>query len=120
MSVKSLFSNILGKPASIPTGMVLPEAKVTAQANSKMKILTANLDKFQDTERVLDYLRTGEYVLLLKVKSLRDKDITELKRAINRIKTHCEATGSDIAALDDSWVVAVPQTIFIERASEGK
>ncbi len=120
MSIKSVFGKLLGKPATIPTGMILPEAKVTQPSTSKMKVLTAPIEKFQDTERVLDYLRTGEYILLLKVKSLRDKDITELKRAVNRIKTHCEATGADVAALDDSWIVAVPQSIFIERSAEGK
>jgi SepF-like predicted cell division protein (DUF552 family) len=119
MGFGNMFDKLLGKPATIQAGMPLPEAKVSQEASRKMKVLTAVVEKFQDTERVLDYLRTGEYILLLKVKPLRDKDITELKRAVNRIRTHCEATGADVAALDDSWIVVVPQSIFIERAAEG-
>jgi SepF-like predicted cell division protein (DUF552 family) len=119
MGIASIFGKILGKPAVIKAGIPLPEAKVTEEVSRKLKVLTAVVEKFQDTERILDYLRTGEYILLLKVKPLRDKDITELKRAINRIRTHCEATGADVAALDDSWIVVVPQSIFIERAAEG-
>lgn len=105
----------LGKPAQIKRGAPIPEAKLTTPSTSKLKVLTAVVEKFQDTERVLDYLRTGEYVLLLKVKALKDKDVTELKRAVNRLRTHCEATGADIAALDETWIVIVPPTIHIER-----
>ena len=118
MGIGDAFSKLLGKPAEIKVGKPIPEAKITQPASKKLKVLTAVVERFQDTERILDYLRTGEYVLLLKVKPLRDKDITELKRAINRIRTHCEATGADVAALDESWIVVVPSTIFIERAAE--
>jgi len=120
MTIKNFLGKLLGKGGSAePRPVVsIPEAKVTKGASSKLKVLTAILDKFQDTERVLDYLRTGEYVILLKVKSLKEKDITELKRAINRIRTHCDATGADIAALDDTWVLVVPSTVFIERSSQ--
>ena len=119
MGIGNVFGKLLGKPAELKVGMPIPEAKITKPSSKKLKVLTAVVEKFQDTERVLDYLRTGEYILLLKVKPLRDKDITELKRAINRIRTHCEATGADVAALDESWIVVVPQSIFIERAAEG-
>lgn len=117
MGLKNIMGSLLGKPKSKePKELMLPEAKMTSPSSAKMKILTAVMEKFQDTERILDYLRTGEYVILLKVKPLREKDITELKRAINRLRTHCEATGADIAALDDVWIVLVPQSIYIERA----
>ena len=42
-------------------------------------------------------------------------DRNELKKAVDRLKTHCEVTGSDLAALDDSWIVLVPPVVEIVR-----
>ena len=120
MVIKKLFDNLLGskgKEEEVKT-IELPEAKMAQDAPTKTKVLPIVVNKFQDTERILDYLRTGEYILLLNVRPLRDKDITELKRSINRLKTHCEATNADIAALDDNWILLAPKGIHIERANE--
>jgi len=57
----------------------------------------------------------GSRIMLVKIRALREKDMTELKRSINRLKTHCAATGGDMAAIDDNWVIVVPPTVEIER-----
>lgn len=73
------------------------------------------LQAFSDTEAILESLRSGKRILLVKISGLKEKDMTELKRAINRFKTHCAATGSDLAAIDESWIILVPPVVGLER-----
>jgi len=89
--------------------------KPSAIAEKKMALQTCSLEAFTDTETILSTIRNGDKIVLVKIRALREKDITELKRSINRIKAHCAATGGDMAAIDDNWVIIVPPTIGIDR-----
>ena len=56
----------------------------------------------------LNDLREGFTVALLNVKLLKDKDVTELKRAVSTLKKTCNAINGDIAGFGDDWLVATP------------
>ncbi|MFH0962206.1 MAG: cell division protein SepF [archaeon] len=80
-----------------------------------LALQVVKLQNFSDTEGILDSLRGGKRILLVKISGLKEKDMTELKRAINRFKTHCAATGADLAAIDESWIILVPPVVGLER-----
>lgn len=91
------------------------EIEVKNQEERKISLQLGVLEKFGDTENILAAMRSGSRIMLVKIRALREKDMTELKRSINRLKTHCAATGGDMAAIDDNWVIVVPPTVEIER-----
>lgn len=73
------------------------------------------LTEYADVKPVLDSLREGFTVALVKIRPLRDKDMTELKRAINKIKSTIEAIDGDLVGIDQDWIVAVPQFVEVYR-----
>lgn len=114
--MKKGVEKILGKSEK-PSSPEVLEVGVKEGMESKQIILQIfTLEKFSDTENVLAGLRGGDKIAMVKIRPLREKDMTELKRAINRLKTHCAATGGDMAAIDDNWVLVVPPIVGIEKS----
>ena len=82
---------------------------------SKIMVRPFSITDFADVKPVLDCLREGSTVALVNIRSLREADIIELKRAINKIKKTCDAIGGDIAGFGDDWLVATPSTASVYR-----
>ncbi len=91
------------------------EAQIAREVTPRLKLRLMVLERYVDLEKVLSHFRKGDAVVVLKISPLRDKDMGELKKAVDRLKTHCEVTGSDLAALDDNWLVLVPPVVEIAR-----
>ena len=91
------------------------EAKIVKEIKPKLKLGLMVMERYADVEKILNRFRKGDAVILVKVTPLRNKDMAELKKAIERLKTHCEVTGADLAALDDNWIVLVPPVVEIAR-----
>lgn len=86
--------------------------------NSKVVVRPFVLDDFSDVKSVLDSLRQGYTICLVNIKPLKDKDLVELKRAINKLKKTCDATGGDIAGFGDDYLVVTPSFAEIYRSKE--
>jgi SepF-like predicted cell division protein (DUF552 family) len=80
-----------------------------------MQIRTSVLEEFADTEAILSHFRKGNTIMLIKIRHLREKDMSELKRAISRLKTHCQTCGADMAGIDEDWLVMAPSSAKIVR-----
>jgi SepF-like predicted cell division protein (DUF552 family) len=91
------------------------EAQMTKEVQPRLKLGLMVMERYADLEKVLSRFRKGDIVALVKVSPLRAKDMGELKKAIERLKTHCSVTGSDLAALDDNWIVLVPPVVEITK-----
>ena len=76
------------------------------------------LDDFEDVRQILDALREGYTVALVNIKPLKEKDLVELKRAINKLKKTCDAIEGDIAGFGEDYIVAVPSFAKIYRSKE--
>ena len=74
------------------------------------------IEDFEDIKTILDSLREGSTIALINIKPLKDKDIIELKRAINKLKKTCEAVNGEIAGFGDDYIVATPGFARIYRA----
>lgn len=84
------------------------------KTDDKVKIRTETISEFDDVEKVQDMLRNKE-IVWIKIKPLKDKDVTELKRAIDRLKKTVNAINGDIAGVDEEWLVACPEYAKIHR-----
>ena len=83
---------------------------------SKIVVRPFNLEDFTDVKPVLEVLREGYTICLLNIRPLREKDIVELKRAINKVKKTVEAIGGDIAGFGEDYVVVAPSFASIYRS----
>ena len=82
---------------------------------SKLMVRPFVIEEFENIKPILDSLREGRTVALINIKPLKDKDLIELKRAINKLKKTCDAIEGDIAGFGDNWIAAVPSFAHIHR-----
>ncbi len=91
------------------------EAKIEEERKPKLKLQLMVMERYRDVEKVLNTFRKGDIVLLVKVTPLRDRSLEELKKAIERLKAHCNVTGAEVAALDENWIILVPPVVEIAK-----
>jgi len=63
-------------------------------------------------------LREGTTIALINIRPLKDKDIIELKRAVNKLKKTCDAIEGDIAGFGEDWIVVTPSFAQIYRTTQ--
>ncbi|MFH1400849.1 MAG: cell division protein SepF [Nanoarchaeota archaeon] len=83
----------------------------------KVLIRPFNLTDFADVKPILDCIRMGNAIALVNIKPLKEKDLVELKRAINKLKKTIEAIDGDIAGFGDDYIVLAPSFAQIYRGS---
>lgn len=86
----------------------------------KITIKKFQLQSFDDTKKVISELREGKTVALVDMKPLREKDVIDLKRSINKLKSACMEIGADIASLGGDWIVLAPSFAEIYKPSIAK
>ena len=72
------------------------------------------LNDFGDTDRILKEIRKGQ-IVFLKIKGLKDKDMGELKRAVEKLKKIVSANNGDIAGVEQDWLILTPQFVALEK-----
>ena len=92
------------------------ELGTDAASQAKVIVRPFMLDDFEDVKPILDALREGYTVALVNIKPLKEKDLVELKRAINKLKKTCDAIDGDIAGFGEDYLVAVPSFAKIYRS----
>ena len=85
---------------------------------SKIVVRSFALTEYADVKEALDALREGYTIALINIKPLRDKDMIELKRAIEKIKKTCDALEGDIAGVSENFIVVTPSFAHIYRNVE--
>lgn len=85
---------------------------------AKIVIRPFVIEDFTDIKPALDALREGMTIALLNIKPLKDKDIVELKRAINKVKKTCDAMDGDIAGFGEDWIVVTPSFAQVYRSTQ--
>lgn len=97
-----------------PENNILPE-------KTKLTVRPFVLEEFADIKPVLDALREGYTIGLVNIRPLKDKDLVELKRAINKIKKTVDTVEGDIAGFGDDWIAITPAfaKIYREGGSSG-
>ncbi|PIN70582.1 hypothetical protein COV93_00890 [Candidatus Woesearchaeota archaeon CG11_big_fil_rev_8_21_14_0_20_43_8] len=89
-------------------------------SDSKITVRPFILEDFSDVKQVLDSLREGYTIALVNIKPLKDKDLVELKRAINKLKKTCDAISGDIAGFGEEWVIVAPSFVEVYREASKK
>jgi len=121
--MKGLFSEVrkrlLGEDTASGEGLEdeYVELDTLGHDDSKAKVIVRPyaISDFADVKPILDALRDGYTIALVNIKPLKDKDLVELKRAINKLKKTCDAIEGDIAGFSDDYLVLTPGFAQIHR-----
>lgn len=84
------------------------------ERRGKIGIRVEKLNDFSDTDRILRSIRNGN-VIFVKIKGLKEKDIGELKRAVEKLKKSVTANNGDIAGVEQEWLIITPEYASVER-----
>jgi SepF-like predicted cell division protein (DUF552 family) len=91
------------------------DSSANSKAPEKITVRPFIIEDFEDTREILDTLRDGHTIALVNISHLKNKDIVELKRAINKIKKTCDAIEGDVAGFGDDWICVTPAFASIYR-----
>ena len=82
------------------------------KSDSKILIKTFALKIYEDINPILNALREGYTIAVIDIRTLKSKDVIELKRAISKIKKTVEALDGKIAGFGENTVIATPSKVF--------
>jgi SepF-like predicted cell division protein (DUF552 family) len=85
---------------------------------SKIMVKSFVVESFDDIKESLNALREGYTIALINIRPLKDKDIVELKRTINKLKKTCDAIEGDIAGISEDWIVVTPAFARVHRSRQ--
>lgn len=85
------------------------------ESRQKIVVRPYQLDDFEDVKPILDALREGYTIALVNIKSLKEKDLIELKRAINKLKKTTDAIEGEIAGFGEDYIVLTPAFATIHK-----
>jgi SepF-like predicted cell division protein (DUF552 family) len=118
MAIRNLFSRSRNRDFEEIEGEDYLEVNVmdsgAGRAAGKLGIRIENLEEFADAERVLRQVREGS-IIFLKIKGLKDKDMGELKRAVDKLKRTVVANNGDIIGVEQNWLILTPEYVAVHR-----
>ena len=97
----------------------LDNASGGGDIRGKLLVRQFVMEEFEDIKDILTCLREGGTIALINIQPLKDKDIVELKRAVNKLKKTCDAIRGDIAGFGEDYVIATPESAAVYRQSSG-
>lgn len=87
------------------------------ESRAKVIVRPFVIEDFEDLKPILDSLREGKTISLINIKALKEKDLVELKRAINKLKKTTDAVDGQIAGFGDDYIVVTPSFAEIYRTT---
>lgn len=92
------------------------DAEMT-ETNEKVVIRAETLREFSDVENVQEHLRNN-HIVWVNIQPLKNKAMTDLKRAVKRLKKTVKSINGDMAGVDEEWIIASPEYAEIARSSD--
>lgn len=87
------------------------------KSDSKVQVKTFVLKTYEDINPILNALREGYAIAVIDIKSLKAKDVIELKRVVSKIKKTVEAIEGSIAGFGDNCIIATPSFAKIQKGN---
>lgn len=110
-SLKKMFGGNDSSEDYVEIDLSVPQPK-----DSKIIVKPFVLRQFDDINDILNSLREGYTIAVIDIKTLKTKDLIELKRAISKIKKTVDALEGSIAGFGENMLIATPKFAEIHRA----
>ena len=104
--------------ADVEEGYVELDTEGGEEVRSKIIVRPFVMKDFESIKPILDSLREGKTIALVNIRPLKDKDLVELKRAINKLKKTTDAIEGEIAGFGEDYIVVAPSFAQIYRTKE--
>ena len=88
------------------------------EIRSKVIVRPFMIEDFEDIKPILDCMREGHTIALVNIRPLKEKDLVELKRAINKLKKTTDAIDGEIAGFGDDYLVVTPSFAQIYKTKQ--
>ena len=85
------------------------------EEENKIFVKLFQLKDYEDVGDILNALREGYTIAIIDIKTLRQKDSIELKRAISKIKKTTDALEGSIAGFGENIVIVTPSFAKIHK-----
>jgi len=83
----------------------------------KVNIRIETLNDYRDVEKIQKLLREGN-VVFLKIRNIKERDLGELKRSVERLKRTILAMNGDIVGVEEDFLILTPAFAKIFRGME--
>lgn len=80
----------------------------------KIGITIEKLEDFNDAARIIKDIREGSLVFL-RIKALKEKDLGELKRAVEKLKRTVLAQNGEVIGVEQDWLILAPEHAKVKR-----
>ena len=108
-----MFEKIFGKKLSDGEFIEL-DTNDAEMPSGKIPIKVDKVEDFMDTDRVQKAARNGA-IVLVKIRTLRERDISELKRAIDKLRKTSVAMNGNIVGIDEDYILLTPNFAHVVR-----
>lgn len=88
-----------------------------SEGEDDVVIRAVTLEEFGDVEEAQKHLR-DDHIVWINISPIKDRDMTDLKRAVKRLKKTVRNIDGDMAGVDEDWIVACPSYATIARNSD--
>jgi SepF-like predicted cell division protein (DUF552 family) len=88
------------------------------EVKSKVIVRPFVLKQYDDITEILNSLREGYTIAVIDIKTIKSKDVIELKRAIAKIKKTVEAMEGSIAGFGENTIIATPPFAEVHKAQD--
>ena len=98
------------------------EIDLNAVPNKDTKVLVKPfvLRQYDDINDILNAVREGFTIAVVDIKTLKTKDVIEIKRAVSKIKKTVDAIEGSIAGFGENVLIVTPKFAEIHRAPSAK
>jgi SepF-like predicted cell division protein (DUF552 family) len=110
MNLKGLLERVLAQKKEETEFLELEEKPEERQINVRIE----NLSGFADSEKIQEFLREGN-IVFLRIRDLREKDISELQKAVNKLRKTCAAMDGDIVGVSEDYLILTPNFARVYR-----
>jgi SepF-like predicted cell division protein (DUF552 family) len=111
--LKKAFSGGADNDETSPDYLEIDLGKEEEENKVLVKLFT--LKQYDDVTNILNALREGYTIAVIDIKTLRQKDSVELKRAIAKIKKTTDALEGSIAGFGENMVIVTPSFAKIDK-----
>jgi len=117
-AIKRAFSRSVGNEDAGDEYLEIDLGKEEAQQKVFVKLFA--LKDYEEVNNILNFLREGYTIAVIDIKTLRQRDPIELKRAISKIKKTSDAMEGNIAGFGENVVIVTPSFAKIHKEAMPK
>jgi SepF-like predicted cell division protein (DUF552 family) len=90
------------------------ELEPLGEEQKKANIRIETMNDYRDVEGIQRHVREGN-IVFLRIRKMRERDMGELKRVVERLRRTIIAMNGDIIGVDEDFLILTPPTVKIYR-----